>query len=224
MRWSRKKPTSSEKGKQVTLQICPLTSLKSQTENTQALEYTDSMGHIKPCVNATVQKHGNCLKFLCFILYPCLQSTTVYQSQIYMAVMNSYPPEQYFCFVWERKNRLVIWCNYTASGHAALRFWQVHCLKFNFWKKAGCFSCFAGVNRNGVLVTSRCETYATCPEKHSQYLIARKTRFKSVSLSRANTSTDPPSQHHRGEDVSWGKDIICCWAWKHRLRIAYFLK
>lgn len=72
------------------------------------------------------------------------------------------------------ENRLVIWCIYTASGHAALRFWQVHCLKFNIWKEAECFTCFAGVNRNGALVTSHCETYATRPEKHSQYLSHRK--------------------------------------------------
>lgn len=100
-----------------------------------------------------------------------------------MAVMNSYPPEggkhteQHFCFDWERKTDLlydVIWCIYTASGHAALRFWQVHCLKFNIWKEAECFTCFAGVNRNGALVTSHCETYATRPEKHSQYLSHRK--------------------------------------------------
>ncbi len=40
-----KKPTSSEKGKQVTLQICPLRSLKSQTANTQALWRTLTSHH-----------------------------------------------------------------------------------------------------------------------------------------------------------------------------------
>lgn len=45
-----KKPTSSEKGKRVTLQICPLRSLKSQTD-------TDITGHIKPHVNATLSQN-----------------------------------------------------------------------------------------------------------------------------------------------------------------------
>lgn len=154
--------------------------------------------------------------------YSCLSEPDLHGSYECIPPWGGKHTEQYFCFVWERKNRLVIWWIYTASGHSFLWFWQVHCLKFNFWKEAEGLTCFAGVNCNEALVTSYCETLqfrTTRPEKH-----IRKTRFKSVSLSRANMSTDPPSQHHRGEDVSWGKDIICCWAWKHWLRITYFLK
>lgn len=47
-------------------------------KHTSSQEDIDNTGHIKPRIKVSK-------------LYPCLQNTAVYQSQIYMPVMNSYP-------------------------------------------------------------------------------------------------------------------------------------